>query len=117
MSHFFFFFAFGFTNVTGAELEELTDGSETTLHTHVGDDTDELVGIDAVATPGYLGAAANDGILRTSTGLDYADGGDFVTLSAITDAVVNGGPSLATGDQIYDFVIGLGYSTTLGTVT
>jgi len=31
------------------------------------------------------------------------------TVSTITGAVVNGGTSLATGDQIYDFVIGLGY--------
>ena len=31
------------------------------------------------------------------------------TVSANTSAVVNGGLNLATGDQIYDFVIGLGY--------
>lgn len=39
------------------------------------------------------------------------------TISANTAAVTNGSLNLATGDQIYDFVIGLGYSTTTGTVT
>lgn len=39
------------------------------------------------------------------------------TVAAKTAAVVNGGTALATGDQIYDFVIGQGYSTTVGTVT
>lgn len=33
-----------------------------------------------------------------------------------TAAVTNGSTSLVTGDQVYDFVIGLGYSTTTGTV-
>ena len=39
------------------------------------------------------------------------------TVAANTAAVTNGSTNLATGDQIYDFVIGLGYSTTTGTVT
>ena len=34
------------------------------------------------------------------------------TVAAITAAVANGGTALATGDQIYDFVIGLGYGVT-----
>ena len=38
-------------------------------------------------------------------------------LSIVTGAIVNGGTALATGDQIYDWVIGLNYSTTVGTVT
>lgn len=67
------------TDVTAAELEELTDGSETSLHSHV--DEDEKVKVDAAATAGYIGAASNDGVLRTGTGLGYADGGNFVTLS------------------------------------
>jgi len=33
-------------------------------------------------------------------------------LSIVTAAVTNGGTALATGDQIYDFVTGLGYSST-----
>ena len=42
--------------------------------------SDENVGVDAGATAGYLGAAFNDGVLRTDTGMTYTDGGDFVTL-------------------------------------
>ena len=43
-------------------------------------DTDAKVGVDAVATPDYLGIAGSDGALRVDATLDYADGGDFVTL-------------------------------------
>ena len=39
------------------------------------------------------------------------------TIRAKTAAIVNGGTGLATADQIYDFVTGFGYSTTVGTVT
>lgn len=42
---------------------------------------DGKVGIDSGATPDYLGAADNDGVLRIDATLDYADGGNFVTLS------------------------------------
>jgi len=76
----------GATDVTAVELEELTDGSTTTLHTHAGIGTDEAVAIDALATPGFLGAADSDGVLRTSTPLSYTDGGDFVTITLDTTA-------------------------------
>ena len=39
------------------------------------------------------------------------------TVAANTAAVINGGANLATGDQIYDFVINQGYTTNTGTVT
>ncbi len=39
------------------------------------------VAVDTNATPDFLGNAFNDGALRTSTGISYADGGDFVTLT------------------------------------
>lgn len=70
----------GATDVTAAELETLTDGSSTALHTHAGIGTDEKVKIDAGATTGYIGAASNDGVLRTGSNLSYVDGGDYVTL-------------------------------------
>ena len=38
------------------------------------------------------------------------------TVAANTAAVTNGSANLATGDQIYDFVIGEGYTTNTGTV-
>ena len=40
------------------------------------------VKVDAGATAGYIGAADSDGVLRTGSGLTYADGGNFVTLTA-----------------------------------
>jgi len=67
------------TDVTAAQLEELTDGSATTLHSHAAS-ADVKVKVDAAATADYIGAASNDGVLRTTTGLSYADGGNFVTL-------------------------------------
>ena len=39
------------------------------------------------------------------------------TVAANTAAVTNGSLNLATGDQIYDFVIAQGYTTNVGTVT
>lgn len=47
------------------------------------------VGIDSGATPGYLGAAFNDGVLRTSTGISYADGGNFVTLTTNDGEIIH----------------------------
>jgi len=53
-----------------------------TIHRFAGTDgVNDKVGIDSGATAGYLGAASNDGVLRTSAPLIYTDGGDFVTLS------------------------------------
>ena len=38
------------------------------------------VKVDTGATADFLGAALNDGVLRTGTGISYADGGNFITL-------------------------------------
>jgi hypothetical protein len=46
---------------------------------------DAKVGVDAAATADYLGAANNDGALRTDSTINYADGGDYVTLSLPQD--------------------------------
>ena len=60
-----------------------------------GQDLDTLVSIigkvkiDTNATVNYLGAAYNDGALRTSTGISYADGGDFVTLTTNDGEIVH----------------------------
>ncbi len=57
-------------------------------------------------------ASATSGQLTVENGT-----GPDPVLSIVTGAIVNGGTALATGDQIYDWVIGLNYSTTVGTVT
>ena len=51
----------------------------------------------------------------TTNQLTVANGTTTPALSIVTAAVINGGTGLATGDQIYDFVIGQGYQP--GTVT
>jgi hypothetical protein len=58
-------------------------------------------------------------ITGVTAGTHLSGGGSSgsVTLNVDTGAVSNGGTALATGDQIHDFVTGLGYSTTTGTVT
>ena len=42
---------------------------------------------------------------------------ETITLNVDTGAVSNGATTIPTGDHVYDFVTGLGYSTTSGTVT
>ena len=51
---------------------------------------DELVAVDAEATPGYLGAGCNDGVLRVDGSITYTDGGNFITLSAPYVATADG---------------------------
>lgn len=47
------------------------------------------VAIDTDATPDFLGNAFNDGALRASTGISYADGGNFVTLTTNDGEIVH----------------------------
>lgn len=50
-------------------------------------DTDEKVKVDSGATASYIGAASNDGVIRTGNALDYNDGGDYVTIDVATDGI------------------------------
>ena len=72
---------------------------------------------DFVIAQGYTGAV-NSGTTNQLTVADGAAQGT-PTLSIVTAAVADGGTALATGDQIYDFVIGItdGLSGADGTVT
>ena len=69
-----------------------------------GQDLDLLVQIigkmkvDSSATVGYLGAASNDGVLRTSTGITFTDGGNFVTLTT-NDGEIHHGSLAGIGDD------------------
>lgn len=54
-------------------------------------EVDKRVAVDAAATRGYLGAAANDGVLRVGSGISYSDGGDFVTLDTCDEKVATAG--------------------------
>ncbi len=48
------------------------------------------VAVDTNATPDFLGNAFNDGTLRTSTGISFADGGDFITLTTNDGEIAHG---------------------------
>ena len=89
---------------------------------HIYFDTDDNIAkyyngsawIEIVASTGGTVTSVTSGNTNTIT----IDGtATDPTVAANTAAVTNGSTNLATGDQIYDFVIGLGYSTTTGTVT
>jgi len=55
--------------------------------------SDEKVKIDIGAVAGYIGAAFNDGVIRTGTSLSYADGGNFITINTIQDIRVTDSPT------------------------
>jgi len=76
----------------------------------------QTVAWESWVTSNYPGTVTSVSSATTDQ-LTVANGTSTPSLSIVTGAVVNGGTALATGDQIYDFVIGLGYSTTTGTVT
>jgi hypothetical protein len=63
-------------------------------------DGDEKVGIDSGATAGYLGAASNDGVLRTASPLSYSDGGDYITLGVTGDAITDTHLAYNTGQHL-----------------
>jgi len=76
----------------------------------------QTVAWESWVTSNYPGTVTSVSSATTDQ-LTVANGTSTPSLSIVTGAVANGGTALATGDQIYDFVIGLGYSTTTGTVT
>lgn len=107
-----------------------TTSNQLTVTNGTGPDVSLAIQTGAVANGGTA-LATGDQIYDFVTGLGYVEsvtsgntdtitiGGTAAdpTISANTAAVANGSASLATGDQIYDFVIGQNYSTTTGTVT
>ena len=73
-----------------------------------------------IATTAFVQAATSNFV--TSSGVTsvsgtapvVSSGGNTPAISVTTAAVVNGGASLATGDQIHDFVTGQGFVTSSG---
>jgi len=76
----------------GAGEAIVTDGAGNLSFASV---ADEKVKVDAAATADYIGAASNDGVLRTGTSMTYVDGGDFVTLNTIQDIRTTASPTFA----------------------
>ena len=107
------------------DLSELTD-----MTAAVNSSEDELIILDNGADRRKLiseiplSAFNNDSGFTTTTGditgvtagsgLTGGGSSGSVTLNADTAAVTNGASTLATGDQIYDFVTGQGYVTSSG---
>ena len=76
----------------GAGEAIVTDGARNLSFASV---ADEKVKVDVGAVAGYLGAAFNDGVLRTGTSMTYVDGGNFVTLNTIQDIRTSASPTFA----------------------
>ncbi|KKK91296.1 hypothetical protein LCGC14_2714390, partial [marine sediment metagenome] len=85
-----------------------------------GQDLDTLVSnigkvkVDTGATSDFLGAASGDGVLRTSTGISYADGGNFITLDLDINSLT-GEALIVSADTIpfYDATAGANRKVTL----
>jgi hypothetical protein len=110
------------------DLSELTDMTESVTALE-----DELIILDNGADRRKLiseiplsafnndsGFTSNTGDITAvvaGTGLTGGATSGSATLNVNTGAVSNGATTIPTGDQVHDFVTGLGYSTTTGTVT
>ena len=62
---------------------------------------------------GGVNHTQNSGTVDIKTDGDFYSGSNVVFHAGDTAAVANGVSTLATGDQIYDFVTGLGYTTNI----
>ena len=91
----------GGNTLSGSETLAFTAGSNVTITESAG-----AVTIASTDTDTNTTYSAGSGLSLSTT-----------TFSADTASVTNGASTLATGDQIYDFVTGLGYTTNTGDIT
>jgi hypothetical protein len=74
-------YTFPSTRGTENQILKLDASGNLTFQADAGGGSDEKVGVDALATPDYLGASGSTGALQIdATGLTYTDGGNYVTL-------------------------------------
>lgn len=89
------------TAPTAAKGQIYLDSSDNILKYHNG-----TTWVSLIAS---TGGTVTDVSSATTGQLTVSNGTSTPTLSIVTAAITNGGSALATGDQIYDFVTGLGY--------
>lgn len=78
-------YVFPTTRGSENQILKLDDSGNLTFQADAGGGSDEKVGVDAAATPDYLGASGSTGVLRIgSGGLTYTDNGNYVTMDCDT---------------------------------
>jgi hypothetical protein len=108
--------------LTEDNTDEIVEGSTNLYHTTARARSSISVSGDLAynSSTGVISFTNDAGDIEgvtAGTGLTGGGTSGAVTLNVNTGAVSNGASTIPTGDQVYDFVIGLGYTTETGDIT